>query len=76
MLQFIGQLEWGRSLRAPIIFYTDTIHVYMSMVRIVKIRELKIIQGLESPEATSYLGVYVEDIKAEIELVRGASHKI
>ena len=67
-------LGMGKEFKGIYNLYTDTVHVY-EHGQDSEIRELKIIQGLDSAEATSFLGVYAEDFKAEIELVRGASHE-
>ncbi|MDG2091217.1 MAG: peptide chain release factor 3 [Gammaproteobacteria bacterium] len=67
-------LGMGKELKGIYNLYTDTIHVY-EHGQDSEIRNVKVIDGLESAEATDYLGVYAEDFKEEIELVRGASHK-
>ncbi len=67
-------LGMGKEFKGIYNLHTDTVHVY-EHGQDSEIRDLKIIQGLESAEATSFLGVYAEDFKAEIELVRGASHE-
>jgi len=67
-------LGMGKEFKGIYNLYTDSVHVY-EHGQDSEIRHVKVIQGLESEEATAYLGVYVEDFKAEIELVRGASHE-
>lgn len=67
-------LGMGKEFKGIYNLYTDSVHVY-EHGQDSEIRQVKIIQGLESEEATAYLGVYAEDFKAEIELVRGASHE-
>lgn len=67
-------LGMGKEFKGIYNLYTDTIHVY-EHGQDSEIRKLRVIQGLESDEATTYLGVYVEDFKSEIELVRGASNE-
>ncbi|PCJ39499.1 MAG: peptide chain release factor 3 [SAR86 cluster bacterium] len=67
-------LGMGKELKGIYNLYTDTIHTY-EHGQGSEIREVKKIQGLETEEATSYLGIYAEDFKEEIELVRGASHE-
>ena len=67
-------LGMGKELKGIYNLYTDTVHVY-EHGQDSEIRNVKVIDGLESAEATDYLGVYAEDFKEEIELVRGASHE-
>lgn len=40
-----------------------------------KIQEARVIKGIDNPELESYVGLYAQDLKDEIELVRGASHE-
>lgn len=54
--------------------YTDTIHIYDHR-HASEIGEVKKIQGLESDKAQAFLGLYADDVRGEIELVRGASHE-
>lgn len=64
----------GKEFKGVYNLYTDTIHVYekghgheMSADNIIK--------GLDSPEAKELFGVYADDVKDEIELVKGATHQ-
>jgi peptide chain release factor 3 len=67
-------LGMGKEFKGIYNLYTDSVHVY-EHGQDSEIRQVKVIQGLESAEAATYLGVYADDFKAEIELVRGASHE-
>jgi len=67
-------LGMGKEFKGVYNLYTDTIHVYKSG-RGHAIPEDLTIQGLGSPEADELLGPYAEDIRDEIELVRGATHQ-
>ena len=40
-----------------------------------KIQERRVIKGINSPEVAEALGNYTDDLREEIELVRGASHE-
>lgn len=66
-------LGMGKEFKGIYNLYTDTVHAY-EHGQDSEIRVVKKIQGLDSAEATKFLGVYAEDFKAQIELVRGASH--
>lgn len=64
----------GKALKGVYNLYTDTIHVFQSGMGHIMNDNLKI-SGLDSAEATELLGTYAEDVREEIELVRGATHK-
>jgi peptide chain release factor 3 len=66
-------LGMGKEFKGIYNLYTDTVHVYEHEYAD-EIRVVKTLQGLNSAEVMSYLGTYAEDFRAEIELVRGASH--
>ena len=55
-------------------FYTDIIHVYQSGQGHTIPDDIQI-KGLDSEEATRLLGSYAEDIREEIEFVRGATNQ-
>jgi peptide chain release factor 3 len=55
-------------------FYTDIIHVYQSGQGHTIPEDVQI-KGLNSDEATKILGSYAEDIREEIEFVRGATNQ-
>ncbi|WP_075188346.1 peptide chain release factor 3 [Teredinibacter haidensis] len=63
----------GKEFKGIYNLYTDTIHLYKSGRGHAIPEDLKI-QGLDSPEADELFGPYAEDIREEIELVRGATH--
>lgn len=67
-------LGMGKEFKGVYNLYTDTIHVFKSGQGHT-IPEDTRIQGLDSAEAEEVLGVYAEEIRAEIELVRGATHE-
>ncbi|MDR2213722.1 MAG: peptide chain release factor 3 [Pseudomonadales bacterium] len=66
-------LGMGKEFKGIYNLYSDTVHVYEHDYAD-EIRLVKKIQGLNSDEATRYLGTYADDFRLEIELVRGASH--
>lgn len=67
-------LGMGKEFKGVYNFYTDTIHVY-EQGKGHTIPEDRQIKGLDSHEASELLGVYADDIRDEIELVRGASNE-
>lgn len=67
-------LGMGKEFKGVYNLYTDTITVYQKGMGHT-IQEEVLIQGLDSVEAKTLLGVYADDVKDEIELVRGATHK-
>ena len=64
----------GKNFQGIYNLYTDTIHVYQHGQGD-RIPDDIRIQGLASDEAGEFLGAYAEDIRDEIELVRGASNE-
>jgi peptide chain release factor 3 len=66
-------LGMGKDFKGVYNLYTDTIHVYQQGMGH-KLNDDIRIQGLNSDEASQFLGVYAEDMREEIELVRGATH--
>ncbi len=67
-------LGMGKGFKGVYNLYTDTIHVYQSGKGHTLMDDIRI-QGLASEEANTLLGAYVDDIREEIELVRGATHE-
>ncbi|HEV2321392.1 MAG TPA: peptide chain release factor 3, partial [Gammaproteobacteria bacterium] len=63
----------GRALKGIYHLGTDRIHIYEGE-KSGRLGETRIIQGLMSAEATELLGTDAESYRAEVELVRGASH--
>ena len=64
----------GKGFKGIYNLYSDTIHVY-EHGHGSELAEVRRIEGLESAEAEALLGYDAEDFRAEIELVRGASHE-
>ncbi len=64
----------GKNFKGVYNLYTDTIHLYQQGMGHT-IPEDKQIKGLDSDEATALLGAYADDVREEIELVRGATHE-
>lgn len=67
-------LGMGKEFKGVYNLYTDTITVYEKGMGHT-IQDEKLIKGLDSDEARALLGVYLDDIKDEIELVKGATHQ-
>ena len=63
----------GRELKGIYHFGTDRIHIYEGE-KSGKLGETRVIQGLASAEAEEILGGDAKAYRAEVELVRGASH--
>ncbi len=64
----------GKDFRGVYNLYTDTIHVYKQGFGHTIPEDIRI-EGLDSPQADKLLGPYAQDVRDEIELVRGATHK-
>ncbi|WP_308363730.1 MULTISPECIES: peptide chain release factor 3 [unclassified Microbulbifer] len=64
----------GKYFRGVYNLYTDTIHVYKQGQGHTIPEDIRI-EGLDSAEADALLGEYADDIREEIELVRGATHQ-
>jgi peptide chain release factor 3 len=64
----------GKEFKGVYNLYTDTIHVFQQGMGHTIPDDIQI-KGLNSPEADKLLGLYAEDVRAEIELVRGATHE-
>lgn len=67
-------LGMGKEFKGVYNLYTDTITVFQKGMGHTIPPEVTI-QGLESDEARELLGVYLDDVKEEIELVKGATHE-
>ncbi|MCC5873910.1 MAG: peptide chain release factor 3 [Gammaproteobacteria bacterium] len=63
----------GRHFRGVYHLYTDTIHLYKPGGGDRVPEDLRI-EGIDNPEADKVLGSQADELRAEIELVRGASH--
>lgn len=66
-------LGMGKEFKGVYNLYTDTIHVYQQGMGHTINDDIQI-KGLDSDEATELLGYYAEDIRDEIDLVRGATN--
>jgi len=67
-------LGMGKEFKGVYNLYTDTIHCYKSGQGHMIPEDVQI-KGLDSPEAANLLGHYIDDIREEIELVKGATHE-
>ena len=64
----------GQNFKGVYHLYDDEVHLYRAG-NSETLFETEIIRGIESPEAAVALGDMIDDLKDEIELVRGASHE-
>jgi len=64
----------GKNFKGVFHLYNDCVHLF-SATHGGKIQEGNIIQGLDNPELDEVLGSMAEDLREEIELVKGASHE-
>ena len=64
----------GKEFKGIYNLYTDTIHVFQQGQGHMIPEDVQI-KGLDSAEADALLGVYADDVRDEIELVRGATHE-
>ena len=64
----------GQNFKGVYHLYDDEVHLYRAG-NSETLFETEIIKGIESPEAAVALGDMIDDLKDEIELVRGASHE-
>ena len=64
----------GQNFKVVYHLYDDEVHLYRAG-NSETLFETEIINGIESPEAAVALGDMIDDLKDEIELVRGASHE-
>ncbi|MFS1524043.1 peptide chain release factor 3 [Microbulbifer sp. 2304DJ12-6] len=67
-------LASGKNFKGVYNLYTDTIHVFTQGQGHTISDDVRI-KGLDTTEASTLLGEYAEDIREEIELVRGATHQ-
>jgi peptide chain release factor 3 len=67
-------LGTGKEFKGVYNFYTDTIHVYQQGKGHTIPDDIQI-KGLHSEEAVQLLGSYIDDIREEIDLVRGATNE-
>ena len=66
-------LGMGKEFKGIYNLYNDTVHMF-EHGQSDELRTVKKMQGLDSAEVSAFLGTYADDFRAEIELVRGASH--
>ncbi|MCW9024936.1 MAG: peptide chain release factor 3 [Gammaproteobacteria bacterium] len=64
----------GKGFKGVFHLYNDSIHLY-SASHGGKIQEGEVIQGLDNPKLDEILGHTAEELREEIELVKGASHE-
>jgi len=64
----------GKNFKGVFHLYNDCVHLF-SATHGGKIQEGNVIQGLDNPELDEVLGSMAEDLREEIELVKGASHE-
>jgi peptide chain release factor 3 len=64
----------GKEFKGVYNLYTDTIHVFQQGMGHTIPDDIQI-QGLNSAGADKLFGLYADDVRAEIELVRGATHE-
>ncbi|ODS24361.1 peptide chain release factor 3 [Candidatus Endobugula sertula] len=67
-------LGMGKEFKGVYNLYTDIIHVYQQGMGQTLNDDIQI-KGLNSDETSTLLGPYANDIREEIELVRGATHE-
>ncbi len=67
-------LGMGKEFKGVYNLYTDIIHVYQQGMGHTLNDDIQI-KGIDSDEAYELLGPYADDIREEIELVRGATHE-
>ena len=67
-------ISMGKRFKGVYNLYTDTLHIFTPGQGHTIPDDIQI-QGLESDEAAEILGELLDELKEEIELVRGASHK-
>ncbi len=64
----------GKEFKGVYNLYTDEVTLYQTGQGH-KIQEKRIIKGINNPELEKKIGAYAQDLKDEIELVKGASHE-
>lgn len=66
-------LGMGKEFKGVYNLYTDTVHVYQQGQGHTIPKDVQI-KGLDNPEFDTLLGSYADDVRDEIELVRGATN--
>lgn len=64
----------GKEFKGVYNLYTDEVTLYQTGQGH-KIQEKRVIKGIDNPELEQRIGSYAQDLKSEIELVKGASHE-
>ena len=64
----------GKQFKGVFDLYSDTIHLY-SPTHGGKIQEGEVIAGLDNPRLDELFGAMAQELREEVELVRGASHE-
>jgi peptide chain release factor 3 len=64
----------GKRLKGVYHLVDDAVHLYEAGKNFIK-QEARVIQGLDHPELDQILGSMADELREEIELVRGASHE-
>ncbi|MCK4585902.1 MAG: peptide chain release factor 3, partial [Gammaproteobacteria bacterium] len=64
----------GKRFKGVFDLYTDKIHLFSS-THGGKIQEGEVVEGLDNPRLEELFGSMIEELREEVELVRGASHK-
>ena len=67
-------LGMGKEFKGVYNLYTDTVHVYQQGMGHTINDDLQF-KGIDSDEFTELLGPYADDVRDELELVRGACHE-
>jgi len=67
-------LGMGKEFKGVYNLYTDIVHVFEQGMGHTINNDLQI-KGIDSDEVTELLGPFADDIREEVELVRGATHK-
>jgi peptide chain release factor 3 len=64
----------GKNFKGVLNLITDTVH-FFSATHGGKIQQGDVIEGIDNPQLDEVLGTMADDLREEIELVRGASHE-
>jgi peptide chain release factor 3 len=64
----------GKEFKGVYHLYDDEVILY-STGQGHTIQERRVIKGINSPEVDEAIGIYADDLREEVELVKGASHK-
>ncbi len=70
----VWPIGMGRRLKGVYHLYDDFVHLYQP-TREGRLGQGQFIQGLDNPELDEVLGDFVNELREEVDLVRGASHR-